>query len=106
MHRHPFRHHPQRLALNQPGRDRQQVVVRLAFPHRAGLAVVQDDEAVLPRPHHRTAAVDALQGEIVGRGQFQVVPGRTGLPIIYNSDMSILLTCYRWPHVHDSPFRS
>jgi len=45
---HPFRHHPQRLARDQPRRDRIQVMLRLALADRAGLALVQDDEAVLP----------------------------------------------------------
>ena len=38
-----------------------QVVLGLALADRAGLALVQDDEAVFPRPHHRTAAGDPFQ---------------------------------------------
>ena len=36
----------------------------------------------LPRPHHREPALNGLQGEMIGGGQFQIVPVRAGHPLI------------------------
>ena len=70
------------IALDQPGRDRQQVVVSLALAHRARLALVQHDEAALPRPDDRVAARHPRQRQVIRGHQLQVVPVRSDLALV------------------------
>ena len=80
--RHPFRHDVERLAFDEPGLQRIQVVVGRTRPHRPQRPVPLHDQAVLPDPDHREFPGNRLQGQMVGGGQFQRVPMGPRHPLV------------------------